>query len=213
MTLAELQHLLEDRLPSLVQKKDTLYFYFAGHGVPDVGSGTPYLLPYDGRSDNPRRTAYASTQLYASLGRLKAERVFVFLDTCFNGSASRRPEDKLLLGDVRPGFIKVKDPVLAQKNLVVFSAAQTNQVSNCFREKQHGLFTYFLLKGLGGTADRDRDNNIRISELISYVKGEVKRSSRKLFGSNRYQVPGLKSHSAAGRDVLVSIVRQDGNPK
>jgi hypothetical protein len=213
-TLAELQDLLEDRLPSLVQQGDTVFFYFAGHGVPDVGDGTPYLLPYDGRPDNPRRTAYSSVQLYASLGKLNADKVVVFLDSCFSGASNRSPEDQPLLKGIRPGVLKVKDPILAQKNLVVFTAAQIDQVSNAYQEKQHGLFTYFLLKGLGGDADRDRDGNIHLSELSYYVIDNVDRISRQLFGPSQYQKSALKPPELAlGQDILLTVVRSNAKPQ
>ncbi|HNC45236.1 MAG TPA: hypothetical protein PLU80_13800, partial [Acidobacteriota bacterium] len=37
----------------------------------------------------------------------------------------------------------------------------------------HGVFTYFLLKGLKGAADVDRDNLVTAGEIFEYVRGEV----------------------------------------
>ena len=36
--------------------------------------------------------------------------------------------------------------------IVVISAAAAGQISGALKDKEHGLFTYYLLKGLGGEA-------------------------------------------------------------
>ncbi len=191
-TLGALQDLLEDRLPSSVKRGDAVYFYFAGHGIPQIREGIPYLLPYDGKPSNPRWTAYSSSELYASLGNLKAKNVFVFVDSCFSGAASRGENQKLLVEGIRPGVLKIKDPILAQKNLIVFTAARSDQVSNAYPEKQHGLFTYFLLKGLGGEATRNKSGVISATDLASYLKSSVTDISRREFGPNGKQEPEVK---------------------
>lgn len=201
-TLGEFLDLFEDRLPSLVRKGDTVYCYFAGHGVPDIGEQTPYLLPYDGKPSNPKRTAYASADLYASLGRLKAKNVFVFLDACFSGSAGRSSDQKLLFKGARPGVVQIKDQILAQKNLALFAAAESNQISNAYQEKKHGLFTYFLLKGLGGKSAHNSDGMIRVKDLADYVKTNVHTISRR-FGANLAQTPVVKG--GRGKEDLVIV--------
>jgi len=200
-TLGEFRGLFEGSLPSLVRKGDTVYCYFAGHGVPDVGDQTPYLLPYDGKPFDPKWTAYASADLYASLGRLKAKNVFVFLDACFSGSAGRSPDQKLLFEGARPGVVQIKDQILAQKNLALFAAAESNQISNAYQEKQHGLFTYFLLKGLGGESAHN-DGMIRVKDLADYVKTNVHNISRR-FGANLAQTPVVKGWR--GKEDLVIV--------
>jgi|GEM_PF-2183495 len=190
--LSELQDLLWDRLQVLVEEQDTVYFYFAGHGVPCVKDGMTYLLPYDGKPSNPMRTAFPSAELYASLGRLKARHVFVFLDACFSGYASRSEDRDLILPGTRPGVIKVRDSILASDNLIVFGASKPDQVSNAYREKQHGLFTYFLLKGLWGDETKDKKGVIRVKNLDKYIKSKVDSTSLKMLGRNLQQTPVAK---------------------
>ena len=48
------------------------------------------------------------------------------------------------------------------------------QISGALREKEHGLFTYYLLKGMSGDADINKDKSIQINELSSYVSKNVK---------------------------------------
>ncbi|MCG2720464.1 MAG: caspase family protein [Thermodesulfovibrionales bacterium] len=199
-TLGVMQDLIQDRLPSKVQKGHTVYFYFAGHGVSDIGSRTAYLLPYDGNPNNPKRTAYASNDLYESLGKLEAKNVFVFLDTCFNGFASRS-ENQLTEG-TRPAGMQPKDPILP-KNVVLFTAAGSNQVSNAYPDKQHGIFTYFLLKGLGGDAGKDKNGGIILRNLADYVEKNVQAISNREFGSNRSQMPVFRG--LQGKEDLIIV--------
>lgn len=44
-------------------------------------------------------------------------------------------------------------------------------------ELEHGVFTYFLLEGLRGEADMDRDGIITVDEVYRYVSREVPRAT------------------------------------
>lgn len=105
----------------------------------------------------------------------------------------------------RPGTLIIKDPIIASEKIALFAAARENQISNFYEEEKHGLFTYYLLKGMVGEADRNRDKRIEIEELYSYVSNNVESTSRRLFGMNRYQVPVLKP-SPIGREINPILV-------
>jgi uncharacterized caspase-like protein len=202
-TKSELQVILEDRLQQRVQPDATVYVYFAGHGMPEVKDGTPYLLPADGDPQSLRVSAYAVKDFYNALGKLKAERVLVFLDSCFSGLSARQDQLQMLLPGTRPAVLVVRDPVLSSQNLVSLAAAQNDQVSNAYREQYHGLFTYFLLKGLSGDADKNHDGTLRLSELAEYLKDQVSRTSGQRFGQNRQQTPVVNPDPAQGRDMVL----------
>lgn len=42
----------------------------------------------------------------------------------------------------------------------------------------HGVFTYFLLKGLAGDADANSDHRVSLGELIPYLSENVRRATR-----------------------------------
>ncbi len=88
--------------------------------------------------------------------------------------------------------MKVNDISLAYNNLVIFTATDKNQLSNSYKEQNHGLFTYYMLKGIGGEADKNKDKNVSLDELQSYIKDNVSRESRKL-GQTKEQEPILKT--------------------
>ena len=56
------------------------------------------------------------------------------------------------------------------KTWSALSAASSGQVSNSYPEAQHGLFTYYLLRGIGGEADANDDRWITVKEIYSFVK-------------------------------------------
>lgn len=199
-TKAEIEVTIKDRLKGLFREGDTLYLYYSGHGIP--ADETPYLLPYDGDSESPKITAYSIDALYSDLDQLPAKNVFVFLDTCFSGRMGREEKENMLLAGARPGILKVKDPLLLSKKIVAFAAAKSNQLSNYYKAEGHGLFTYYLLKGLLGDADANGDKKVAIGELTGYVEDEVSAASRRLFGLSRQQTPVVMPKPLADKGNL-----------
>lgn len=92
-----------------------------------------------------------------------------------------------MLKGISPIFIKVKNPIAVLDNGVVFTSSGGNQVSTWYHEKNHGLFTYFFLKGLRGAADADKNTEITVDEMESYLLNNVPDTARYL--NNREQTP------------------------
>lgn len=206
-TKAEIEVMIKDRLRGLMREGDTLYLYYAGHGIP--ADETPYLLPHDGDPDSPAITAYSIDALYKDLEKLPARNIFVFLDTCFSGRVGREESEAMLMAGARPGILKVKDPLLLSKKIVAMSAARSNQLSNYYKEEGHGLFTYYLLKGLLGDADSNGDKKIQLKELTGYVEEEVGSASRRLFGLSRQQNPvSLPKPLADKEEAVIAEVQR-----
>ena len=148
--------------------KSDIVVYFSGHGFPDPKTKQTGLLPFD--VDPSYSTGFHLAQLYKSLGGLNARSVTVFLDACFTGENRER---KMLLADAR-GIVVVPNEKSIPNNLTVLSAASGGQFSGALKEKEHGLFTYYVLKGLGGDADSDKDKKLTMGELGGYVHSKVK---------------------------------------
>jgi tetratricopeptide (TPR) repeat protein len=148
--------------------KSEIVIYFSGHGIPNAKTKQTGLLPYD--VDPNYSIGFHLSDLYKSLGGLNAKSVTVFLDACFTGENRER---KMLLADVR-GIVIVPSEKSIPNNLSVLSAASGGQFSGALKEKEHGLFTYYVLKGLGGAADSDKDKKLTMGELGEYVRGKVK---------------------------------------
>lgn len=149
------------------ESEASVIFYYAGHGFPDEKQNTAYLLPVDGNANNITVTGYSLAKLYKEMSEMKLKSTVVFLDACFSGA---KREDEMLTS-ARGVAIKVREEA-PRGNMVVFSAAQGDETAHQMMEKRHGLFTYYLLKGL-----QQSDRSISLGELADYVIKQVKRQS------------------------------------
>lgn len=158
-----------------LEGKAEIFIYFAGHGFPDEQTREPYIMPVD-VSGSHLRFAVSLNELYQRLTRHPSERITVFLDACFSGGARNvglvaargvrvRPHDHLLNG-----------------NIVVFSASSDRQSAHPYREKQHGIFTYYLLSKLKATY-----GDINYNDLASYLRQTV--AVRSIIVNNTEQTP------------------------
>ncbi|MCH5230055.1 MAG: caspase family protein [Muribaculaceae bacterium] len=140
--------------------------YYAGHGFPDEGSKDAYLLPIDGDGFSTA-TAYPLKKLYSNLSQMGAENIMVFIDACFSGAT----RDGGMLAEARGVALKPK-AVNAEGNMFVLSAASDQETALPYTEKNHGLFTYYLLKKL-----QESKGNVTLKDLSAYVEDNVKKNS------------------------------------
>jgi uncharacterized caspase-like protein len=138
-TKARITGYLKKFIPANVSKETTLYVYFAGHGAPNMETGEPYLVPYDGDTLFIEETGYNLKQFYQLINDLDINQAYVFLDSCFSGVASRAAE--MLTKGSRPALLKVEDIGLATQEVIALSAAASNQTSNAFPEQEHGDYS------------------------------------------------------------------------
>lgn len=201
-TRGDFESYFERWLENNVEKGAEVFVYYSGHGSPHPKSGQPFLVPYDGDPQYLEKTAYPVEQLYRVLAKLPAERVVVVLDSCFSGVGGR----SIVAKGVRPVGLSVENPsmpAMVGKKMAVFSASQNNQVSSAYPDKQHGLFTYFFLKGFQGeiSADTNHDGTITIGEMYGYVQREVQKQARKM---NSEQTPQIMTAGSPQAEVLGS---------
>jgi hypothetical protein len=176
-----------------VGRSGTVYFYFSGHGAPDETTGVPYLVPHD---VDPRlgNTGYPIQTLIHDLKDLRARHTFVFLDACFSGQARGTAE---MLIPLKAG-IPVKKWNLSSSTMVVLSASTKNQASTVLKAAQHGLFTFYLLRAMGGDADTNGDHKISLAETYRFVKGNVTNAARL---EGRVQTPDLSPPLEKIKDI------------
>ena len=95
--------------------------------------------------------------------------VIAFLDTCYSGTTR---DDQDITNGTRDIVIVAKEQPVPQ-NFTVFTATSGTQKANPLEEAKHGLFSYFLMKGMEGEADSNNDNVITAGELHAYVQQNV----------------------------------------
>ena len=176
---------------SVKQGTSDVYVFFAGHGLGTQDGETAYLIPFDGVAQEEllERTAISRNEMFEDIASVNPRSVTVFLDTCYSGDT--RGESRLIAG--RPLGIKLQEQSLPA-GFTVLTAAGGDQIAKPLKEAQHGMFSYFLMKGMEGDADSDGNNEITARELHSYVRENVVQQSG---GS---QVPELQGD---GERVLV----------
>ena len=162
-----------------------IIIYFAGHGIPDEATKSAYLLPVDGIGTDIT-TGYSLESLYATLGELQAKTITVFLDACFSGSM----RDGNMMASARGVAIKAKNSS-PKGNMVVFSAATGEETAYPYKEKRHGLFTYYLLKKL-----QMSKGNMSLGELQAYVANEV--AKRSIVVNGKPQTPTISPSANIG---------------
>lgn len=167
--------------------KARVIFYYAGHGVPDESNRNAYLLPVDANGSQ-LETCYALSKMYEQLGALEAESVVTLIDACFSGSL----RGDGMLASARGIKLKPRD-VRIGGNMVVMSAASGDQTALPYPEKNHGLFTYFLLSKL-----RDSEGDVTLGEIAEYLKEEVAKQA--IVVNKKAQTPDVKSSPALGDD-------------
>jgi hypothetical protein len=165
-----------------------IYVFFAGHGLASEDGKEVYLLPYNGVPEVLDRTALLRSELFASLEAVKPRSVTVFLDTCYSGTS--RDEEALMAA--RPVMLVAKEQAIPA-GFTVFSAASMEQTAKMLPAAEHGLFSYYLMKGMEGGADTNSDKSITAGELHEYILRNATRLQRN-------QTPQL--HGDAGQ-VLV----------
>jgi len=144
------------------------YFYYAGHGFPDEVTKTPYLIPVDVTASN-LTDGINLYDMYRKFAESNPKKATIFLDACFSGGG----RDAGLLA-ARAVKIKPKQEIITG-NLVVLSATSEVQSALPYKVKQHGMFTYYLLKNL-----QDSKGNMDYKTLFNSVAKNVSIESLKV---------------------------------
>ena len=176
-----------------------VFVFYSGHGAPDPGTGTAYIVPSDADPQTIRLTGYPVRTLYDNLAKIPARSLTVVMDACFSGLADRGS----LIKGISPLTLRVENPVLAAENSVVLTASQASEVSGWYDQQQHGLYTYVLLNTFAKMFESGVPAALPSARQLSeQVSGEVLRLSRRI--RQRDQTPQV---FGAGTDAPLSFIR------
>ena len=169
--------------PLLAQGHGDVFVYFSGHGLASPDGKDLFLLPYDGDRAVLAESALRRKELIADLMESGAGSVTLFLDTCYSG-ATRTGES--LLPGARPVLLVAKDEDVPA-NVTILAAAANDQISSVLEPAKHGLFSYFLMRGLEGEA-AGSDHVVTAGTLATYLSNHVAIEAARL---GRLQTPQL----------------------
>lgn len=161
-----------------------VYVFYSGHGLPSDDGKTLYLLPHNADRDFIDKTGISQQELVTLISATQPKSATLFFDSCYSGQT--RTGDALL-PDARP--LSLRSAVSSfPPEFSVMSASAAQQISWSSPELGHGLFSYYLMKGLEGTADLDRNGEITFGEMQRYL---VENVARQAALRNREQEPQL----------------------
>lgn len=203
-TKRDLEETFGQWLPKRADPDAVVYIFFAGRALVDGATGSVSLAPYDGTS-SMAAGLYPVQQLQQALYRLPIQRGILMFDVSvdpmpgadlavaptpqWGGEASRQRKDREMW-------------MIGNRGL---------QEAHIHEQGKHGLFTYYLLRGLQGVADVDRDGVVVAGELCTYVRGQVARLAREQFGTKQDPLclPSM------GLDAMIRIhpLAKGNNPK
>jgi hypothetical protein len=203
-SLVNLRSTLGTRIKNAARESDMVIIFFAGHGATERDATSPdgdglekYLLPFDADPADLYTTAMPMVEVARIFNRIRSERLVFIADACYSGGSGGRTisvaDTRANIGD---GFL---ERVVGGRGKVIITASSANEVSVEKDELQHGVFTYYLLEGLRGKADFDRDSMITVDEAYRFVYDEVPKAT----GQEQHPV---KKGSVEG-SVVLSIVR------
>jgi hypothetical protein len=171
-------------LPSKVKSSTDVYVFYSGHGLPTADGKGLYLLPQQTDRDLISKTAIQMQEVISDIQSTKPKSVTLFLDACYSGQ-SRTGET--LIASARPLSIKSESRIFPE-NFTVITASQNDQISSSNPDLKHGIFSYYLMRGMEGDADTDKDGKITLGEMQSYLVENVGRQAGMM---NRKQEPQL----------------------
>ena len=178
-TKREINSLLGTKLRKKAGKEDTVFIFFAGHGAPEADSASSdgdgiskYIIPFDADPEDLYSSAIAMDQFAEIFRRIQAERIVLIMDSCYSGRSGGRT---LLAGNNRAIVIRSNflNRISEGKGRIILTSSSANEVSQESDKLRHGVFTYYLLQGLKGNADYDKDKLIDIDEIYMYLNRKV----------------------------------------
>lgn|GEM_PF-2163872 len=190
----------------------TLWFVFIGHGAPSSKGKDALLVGVDAqqRADSLEARGVSLADLYATLQKTHAARIGAVIDACFSG---RTAANAYLAKGLQPLVVTSLSPV-ADPRFVVLTAAKGDQFAGSMPGLDRPAFSYLVLGGLRGWADKDGDGRITAGELYAYAGSALRVMIR-----DREQEPTLLGPAGAvlapsGREQgpdLAALVRVESN--
>jgi hypothetical protein len=194
---SDIEDFILEWLPRRITSDSVVIVYFSGQAAVSP-SGETYLIPYDGKHNSTARL-YPLKDLEAGLARLKTKQTLFIFD---GGVLSIGPA----------GAVKRRGPQWGSGKGPVLHLIGTTGFRNGLEpvKLRHGLFTYYVLRGLKGEADANADGDVTLGELTAFVGKTVPAAAKQEFNQEQrpFMVPPiLPSSKSAGLVLTKSASR------
>lgn len=139
---------------------DVFIFYFSGHGI--QGSFLP--VDFDGFRNQLRHE-----EILQILAASQAKQKLCIADACFSGALDYDDTFAAKGTYVAPVACYYEAFENTNSGTALLMSSNPGEVSLEDRKLLHGVFTYFLMRGMNGAADFDHNQIVSIQELFHYV--------------------------------------------
>jgi uncharacterized caspase-like protein len=159
---------------------DMLIFFFTGHGAEGAFCPTDMTGEYS--------SLLLHDEVKAVFKKYPARYKICMADACFSGS-------------IYTGTPTTAAPSYgsSETSVIIMMSSAPDETSQENPKMRQGAFAYYLIKGLKGSADRDKDNIITLEEIFPYVKANV------MNFTNDRQTPFIEG--SASRDMPIGILK------
>jgi tetratricopeptide (TPR) repeat protein len=190
---------------------DTLVFYYSGHGVPDKW-GAAFLAPSDIDSDHPFLTGFSFADLTNSMLECNSLSVVTILDCCYSGSLELSKGLDSKSGEeaatrIANKIVEEKTDKLKQGvGRCLLASSQGYEEAYDRMEKDHSIFTYYLLEALKGHKNAvDNEGNVTYDSVGRFISREIGNLPRE---RRPNQTPIRKGQVSGGDIVLAHYTKQ-----
>ncbi|BAY98554.1 peptidase C14 caspase catalytic subunit p20 [Tolypothrix tenuis PCC 7101] len=167
-SLANIRHSLQE-ITSAAAPGDTILFYFSGHGIVDDQSQEVFLCLGDTQKSDLVNTGLALQELLQLLAKGGVQHQLVWLDACHSGGMTLRGAVRENFLNPTPKLVEILQQKAAKsKGFYALLSCDNDQQSWEFAELGHGVFTYYLMRGLQGEAANNQ-GLISVDSLYRYV--------------------------------------------
>jgi hypothetical protein len=192
---AEILKTFRTWLPTRTKSTTDVYVFYSGHGLPTPDGNGLYLLPLQADREVIDDTAIPFAKINDLINFSKPKSVTVILDACYSGQTKA---GQTLVASARPVTLKQQTSMFPA-NFTVISASQSDQISSSSPDLQHGIFSYFFMKGMEGDADANRDGKITLGEMRDYLIENVGRQAAMMSRKQEPQLSGDAGQILVGR--------------
>jgi len=163
---------------------DLFVLYVASHGTVDDGE---YFLITSNvgstRTERLKTDAIGQTVFKELIGNIPATKKLIIIDTCNAGALGDAIQVAILTrGMSEDTAMKILSRAVGSTIL----SASTSIQEALEGYQGHGLFTYVLVEGLKGKADKGNTGYVKTTELADYVDNEVPIMAENIFKKAQY---------------------------
>ncbi|MEI6233889.1 MAG: SUMF1/EgtB/PvdO family nonheme iron enzyme [Planctomycetota bacterium] len=182
---AHLKGVLSDR-----KAYDTVLVAFAGHGIQLKLDGKMYFCPAKCNL-NKRESLICIDEIYAELGKTKANSKILLVDACRDDPLSKRGTDERINSLTMPLIPDPPGGTVAMFSCCKGQSARENE------KYKHGYLFKYLIDGMNGNPQvkNPRSGEVTWLKLAGFVAEEVKDQVKEDYGPEVLQTPEVKGES------------------